>query len=138
MKKEKSCGVIVFKDEEVLLVRHWAGHWDFPKGHVEKGESEEETARREVLEETGLEVSIQPGFRRVINYMVKGHIPKEVVYFLGRPLAGELKAQESEVSEVTFLDYEAAKRRITFESNRDLLEEAWRFLKDNPNYIKSE
>ncbi|MEG2924609.1 MAG: NUDIX domain-containing protein, partial [Oscillospiraceae bacterium] len=51
MKKEKSCGVICFdlKEENprVLLIRHrFGGHWAFPKGHVEKGETETDTALR--------------------------------------------------------------------------------------------
>ena len=53
MEKEKSCGAVIFrkqKELEVLIVRQNEGHWCFPKGHVEKGESEQETAAREVLE----------------------------------------------------------------------------------------
>lgn len=36
MKYEKSCGCIIIKDGKVLLVKQQKGHWDFPKGHVEK------------------------------------------------------------------------------------------------------
>ena len=58
MKHEKSCGAICYTREEgaprVLVICHrYGGHWAFPKGHVEAGESEEETAMREVREETG-------------------------------------------------------------------------------------
>ena len=63
MKKEKSCGCIVFNDGKVLLVRHNKGHWDFPKGHVEPGETEEQTAKREVKEETNIDVEINTNFR---------------------------------------------------------------------------
>ena len=59
MKREKSCGVLVLRQQEdelyVVLLRHrFGGHWSFPKGHVEAGESERQTALREVREETGL------------------------------------------------------------------------------------
>ena len=59
MKMEKSCGAVVSRmtenGREILLIRHMnGGHWAFPKGHVEKDETEEQTARREILEETGL------------------------------------------------------------------------------------
>ena len=59
IKREKSCGVLVLRRQEdelyVVLLRHrFGGHWSFPKGHVEAGESERQTALREVREETGL------------------------------------------------------------------------------------
>ena len=53
---EKSCGVILFNGQEVLLLQHPdsknKGHWDFPKGHIENGETEPQTALRELAEET--------------------------------------------------------------------------------------
>ena len=58
MKFEKSCGCIVLNNEQVLLVKHNKGHWDFPKGHVEEGETEKQTALREVKEETNIDVQI--------------------------------------------------------------------------------
>ena len=59
MSYEKSCGAVVFRkyhgNIELLLIKHVVGgHWSFPKGHVEAGESERQTALREVREETGL------------------------------------------------------------------------------------
>ena len=57
MEHEKSCGAVIFRvgnATKYLLLHYEAGHWDFVKGHSEKGESEEETVRREILEETGL------------------------------------------------------------------------------------
>ena len=60
MKKEKSCGAVIYKFEEnevyVLLLKHNLGHWSFAKGHVEAGETEVETAKREVKEEVGLDI----------------------------------------------------------------------------------
>ena len=44
MKKEKSCGIVVFDHDKVLVVRMLDGHYGFPKGHVEENETEEETA----------------------------------------------------------------------------------------------
>ncbi|MFH1332713.1 MAG: NUDIX domain-containing protein, partial [archaeon] len=54
MIKEKSAGVIVYNNGEFLILQYTAGHWDFPKGHIEKGETERETALRELKEETGI------------------------------------------------------------------------------------
>lgn len=128
-KTEKSCGIILINDEgEYLILRHQPGHWDFPKGHVEAGEAEEETALREIREETGLRAEIIPGFRETINYLVKGHIPKEVVFFIGRPLTCEVTLQEEEISDYRFLPYELAREQLTFKSNRELLDKAQGFV----------
>ena len=86
MKFEKSCGAVCVWTEQgrrqVLMVRHIAGgRWAFPKGHVEAGEIEAQTALREVLEETGVRVVLLPEFRFVTQYSpVKGTM-KKVVYF---------------------------------------------------------
>ena len=68
LRYERSCGAIVFREinEElrVLLVQHSASHWSFPKGHVENGESDCETAIREVKEETGIDIEISSDFSR--------------------------------------------------------------------------
>ena len=89
IKREKSCGVLVLRRQEdelyVVLLRHrFGGHWSFPKGHVEPGETEEETACREVLEETSIHIDICPGFREVVSYSPKRDVTKDVIYFLGR------------------------------------------------------
>ena len=57
MKKEKSCGCIVIDGDQVLLIKNNYGRWTLPKGHMEKGETEQETAIREVKEETNLDVN---------------------------------------------------------------------------------
>lgn len=134
--QEKSCGVILLNEQnEFLIVRHNAGHWDFPKGHVEEGETEEETALREVLEETGLTAVILAGFRETLNYLVRGHIPKEVVFFLGRPVSQDIVLQSEEVSDFAFLPYPEAWQRLTFQSNRMLLEKAQAFLDAHPEQL---
>lgn len=81
MNYEKSCGAIVYRkhhgNTEILLVRHLkSGHWSFPKGHMEAGETEEDTARREIKEETGLDVLLDTGFRETVNYSPKKNTKK--------------------------------------------------------------
>ena len=94
MKKEKSCGAVVINDKnEVLLVYHNAGHISFPKGHVENNETEVETAYREVLEETGIEIEIMDNIREVNIYNLKGGIVKDVVFFKAKPITNILKPQ---------------------------------------------
>lgn len=88
----KSCGVLVVKGEpwnSFLLMRH-VDRWDLPKGHVDPGETEIETALRELEEETGLseqEIELLPDFRYAINYPIRGRrkgelLTKQLVIFL--------------------------------------------------------
>ncbi|MFB0918210.1 MAG: bis(5'-nucleosyl)-tetraphosphatase [Clostridiaceae bacterium] len=133
IKKEKSCGAVLLNDKnEYLVLKHFGGHWDFPKGHVEPGETETETALREVFEETGLNAELIPGFREVISYNIRGKVDKDVVFFIGRIKAdsGKVELQLSEVSEFKFLPYEEARKLITFDTNRSILDKADAFLKN--------
>lgn len=96
----KSCGVIPFRwngeTKEYLLVLQSNDCWSFPKGHMEPGEQEEETALRELLEETGLRAKLLPGKRAVCEYGFAPCYKKQVVFFLGQA-EGEFRAQASEV-----------------------------------------
>ena len=60
MPKEKSAGAVIFRMENgepyYLLLRYYSGHWEFAKGHIEEGESNEETVKREIEEETGIKI----------------------------------------------------------------------------------
>lgn len=137
MKHEKSCGAIVYKFEKdgtpkLLLVKHRSGgHWAFPKGHVEAGESEVQTAHREIFEETGLKVLLKDGFRESVEYSPKPNVIKEVVYFLGEAVAGMEHRQEEEISELKWLSIEDAKRQVTHEDSRRLIEDAKQFLSNS-------
>lgn len=132
MKKEKSCGAIIFKKENdnlfVLLVEQTAGHWGFPKGHVEKNETEEETAIREVKEETNIDIKLLKGFREVNKYIIGKLISKEVVYFIAKPTSFDLIKQDSEIKVVEWQDTtNALLYRITYESDCEILKKAVEF-----------
>ena len=118
MRHEKSCGAVIFRRINgvwnVLLIRHEKGnHVAFPKGHVELGETEAETAEREVREETGLVVRVDTDFRAENTYMVRSDTEKRVVYFIA--VAGDqpLTAQRGEVSEVAWEPVKTAPERLT-------------------------
>lgn len=94
--QERSAGVVGVRDEGgkrfflLLSVRTFSGgqRWEFPKGTIEQGETEEQAATREFREESGLqEITLVPGFRVPIRYFYRREgrlVLKEVVYFLGR------------------------------------------------------
>ncbi len=131
IKHEKSCGAVIFcqfpEGEKVLLLKHRLGHWDFPKGHVKVNETEEETALREVNEESGLKVVLDPGFRETINYSPKDKVSKDVVYFLGRcdeKEARNLAPQLSEIASALFVSLDEAENLITFASGKEILKKA--------------
>ncbi len=119
-KKEKSCGIMVFKDDSVLLVHHNQGHWGLPKGHVEENETEQETALRETKEETNVDAKIISDFRQVITYSPKENVLKDVVFFVGIPLSFDLKPQEKEAQEVKYVEIDEALELINSDT-KDLL-----------------
>ena len=121
MKYEKSCGAVVIEDNKVLLVKHNIGHWGFPKGHVEGNETEKETAKREVKEETNIEITIISDNRYKITYSPKKGIEKDVIFFIARANSKDIYPQEIEISEVKFVNYESAKKLITYDEERKVL-----------------
>ena len=133
MKYEKSCGSLVYRieNEEIylLLIRHKSGgHWSFPKGHVEKGETEIETALREVKEETNVSVRLKDGFREVVHYYPKPNIKKQVVYFIGDTDSDKVKRQEEEISEITWAPLGEAFNMVSFKNDKNLISKANAFL----------
>ena len=141
MKKVKSCGIIVFDDQEkVLMVKHKEGHYGFPKGHVEEGETKEEiTAHREVLEETNCDAIIIPGFREENKYIVKHkEEDKTVVFFVGRPnpdVPLNIKPQEGETEFAGFVSSKEAHKLLEdFPDVVHIFDKAIEFIeKENKN-----
>ncbi len=132
MKHEKSCGAVVYQYAEgkpLFLIEHMAlGHTSIPKGHVENGETEEETATREIREETNLEVELDSCFRHTVSYSPAPGIQKEVVFFIARAVSEKLINQECEVSALEWLPYEEALAAMTYDTDRETLSEAMRYL----------
>ena len=127
MEHEKSCGAIVFRkyhgNTELLLIKHAVGgHWSFPKGHVEPGETEAQTALREVREETGLEVQIDTSFREVVSYSPRKDTIKNVVYFLAWVKSKEIRPQPEEVLELRWEPQDQALALVTYATDRSVLQ----------------
>ena len=136
MKYEKSCGAVVFTcvDSEIryVLVQSRAGHFGFPKGHMEIGETEEETALREVFEEVRLRPLLLKNFREVSEYVLpSSHAQKQVVFFLGYYELQEIFLQEAELQQAVLVSYEEALVLLEHEDNRRILKNADLFLKND-------
>jgi len=132
---EKSAGAIVFRRKEgkiyYLLLHYELGHWGFPKGHIEKGETIEDTAQREIREETGIKgVKFIEGFREWIKYFYKsknGNVMKIVTYLLAGTKTKKVKLSY-EHKDYAWLPYEKALERLTFKNSKQILKKAHQYL----------
>ena len=136
MPTEKSCGTLVFKRQKdnsskYLLLHYGTGHWEFPKGHMEKNEKEEQTALRELKEETGIEdADLLDNFRETVKYFFKKGeetIYKEVIFFLAETHTDEVTLSNEHIG-YAWLNYEHAHKKLTFNNSKELLEKAEKFL----------
>lgn len=137
--KEKSCGAVVVRIKQnltlYLLVKHVkGGHWGLPKGHVDPGETEEQTARREIYEETGLVVKVVPGFLKRVYYHPRVFVKKEVVYFLALANQKKVNLPRDEIRHAVWLEAEDAAKLATHESTAEVILEARDFLAARPGY----
>lgn len=129
MQYEKSCGAVVYRkyhgNTEILLIKHVnSGHWSFPKGHVEADETEVETAKREIMEETSIEALIDSTFRETVSYSPKKDVQKEVVYFIARAKNTNFVLQKSEVSEAKWVDINYAYNILTYDNDKNIVNKA--------------
>ena len=136
---ERSCGAVVYRkindDYRYLLIRNRrSSNWSFPKGHVEAGETLEETAIREVLEETGLHVELLPGFVSKSQYSIQNRIQKTVQIYVASTKDTQTKIQVEEIEDYVWLTYEKALKNLKFENDKTILTDARNFLIEN-NYI---
>lgn len=126
---EKSCGGIIFyktrRNTKILLVKNNNGrYWSFPKGHIEEGETEQETAVREIKEETGLDVTLIKGFREVSEYCPFGKIRKRVVFFLARAFTDNVVKQDEEIDSFIWVDLQQARKMCTYDNDLRIIEKA--------------
>lgn len=135
MKHVKSCGFVAFKKVNnknlYLIIKSINGDIGFPKGHTEPGESEIQTAIRELKEETGVEVKVVPKFRRQLEYRLKRseETIKQSIYFLGECTLDNIVCQQTEVVWADFLCYNDAMKLLTFEETKRVLADAESFIR---------
>lgn len=141
--REKSCGVVPFREEDgeiLYLVISSAvtkrEHWEFPKGGVEEGEREVETALRELREETGVsDVELLPGYREPIRYIYRraeGLVFKQVVYFIGRVNDPHVIPRREEVKDYRWATYDEARKLLRHGNARELLFRCHAFITGKP------
>ncbi|MAF36861.1 diadenosine tetraphosphate hydrolase [archaeon] len=140
--REKTIGFVVFRKEgsgyRFLLLRHEGSYWNFPKGRAEAGESDLDTARRELLEETGIsKIKVHENFRHEYDYDFSSVIEegkrvkifKRAIFFLGEVEegTGDIKISDEHL-DYGWFDFKTASRRSFFQEGRDLLKVANRWL----------
>ena len=126
---EKSCGGIIFyktrQNVKMLLVKNNNGrYWSFPKGQIEEGETEQETAIREIREETGLDVTLVNNFREISEYCPFGKIRKRVVFFLARAFTDNVRIQEEEIDSYIWVDLQQARKLCSYDNDLRIIEKA--------------
>lgn len=130
LRKEKSCGCMIIKNRKVLLVYEKnRNFWGFPKGHMEEGENEIQTALREVKEEVGLEVEIDEQKRYTLNYIIRDEIDKTTVLYLATPKSEEIIMQESEIENIKWCDFDEALNTLTFENWKEMFKKVIKDIK---------
>lgn len=141
MSKEKSAGAVIVRFEKgkplYLLLRYEGtgknpkGYWDFPKGHIEEGENELQTAKREIAEETGIkDLTFLRGFRKSIVYFFqkKGKkIFKIVVFYLARTKTKDIKVSFEHLG-YQWVPFNEAIQQLEFSNAKQILTQAHHFL----------
>ena len=141
--QERSCGTVLFTvtdgEPKYLLIRARDGYCGFPKGHMEQGETEEETAFRETWEETSIKPIIDSSFRYEMSYRLSNGNRKTDVYFLAKfENQKPHRNQGFENFEYLLLPFDEAYQALTFENARQMLIAARNFQESHlPHTNKS-
>jgi 8-oxo-dGTP pyrophosphatase MutT (NUDIX family) len=135
VRREFSAGFVIFRqtpEGPVFLLLDYGKHWDYPKGHLEAGETAWRAAVRELREETGIKHVDRIGrFQRNMHYLFhskkKGLVSKTVTYFLGQTRTSAVTVSE-EHEGFLWLPYEQALARLTFDNAKQILSAAWKTM----------
>jgi 8-oxo-dGTP pyrophosphatase MutT (NUDIX family) len=138
MPQERSAGVIVFKRDgrvaggKLFLLLDYGKFWDFPKGHVERGEDDLTAALRELAEETGItDAQVIEGFGHEISYFFRNKgwkvVRKTVVFFLAETATRRIEISDEHVGG-EFLPLERALERVTYKNAKETLRAANDYL----------
>jgi len=114
-----------------LILNYSYGHWDFPKGNIENGESEIDTIKREIMEETGItDIKFIDGFRQQISYKYKKKsklVNKSVIYYIVETKSNKV-VLSFEHLDFAWLNLDDALNRLSFDNSKKVLKNANEFL----------
>lgn len=129
-----SAGFVLFHKQDgklrFLLLQYPGKYWDFAKGKIEKGETKQEAAIRELKEETGLTATMMPGFQEDLEYMFKqkGELYRKIVYYFIAEADQEEVILSPEHIAYAWLSYEDALAKLTYDNAKKILQKAYQFL----------
>jgi 8-oxo-dGTP pyrophosphatase MutT (NUDIX family) len=145
MKQLYSAGIITYTIENenilYLLLHYESGHWDLPKGKIEPGETKQEAALRELMEETELTAELDEEFEEEIKYIFTDYAPAEALakagdkklaqktayFFVGRATSKEVKLSD-EHTDYKWLPYKDALEQLTYDNAKTLLKKAHKHI----------
>ncbi len=134
MEFQFSAGFVVFRENnnqrEYLLLHYPHGHWDLPKGKMEKDESKHQTAIRELKEETGLDPHIIDGFEEQLSYFFRqeGQLIKKTVYFfLARASHDAVKLSHEHIG-CSWLSFNETLAQLSFDNAKVIIKKVEKFL----------
>jgi bis(5'-nucleosidyl)-tetraphosphatase len=139
MYDEISAGAVLHLMDEnfeinYLILNYSYGHWDFPKGNIESGETEIDTIKREVMEETGIiDIKLIEGFRQQISYKYRKKsklVHKTVIYYLAETKSNKVVLSFEHVN-FAWLNFNSALNKLSFENSKKVLKNAKEFLSNN-------
>lgn len=139
MYDEISAGAVLHLVDEnfeinYLILNYSYGHWDFPKGNIESGETEIDTIKREVMEETGIvDIKLIEGFRQQISYKYRKKsklVHKTVIYYLAETKSNKVVLSFEHVN-FAWLNFNSALNKLSFENSKKVLKNAKEFLSNN-------
>ncbi|MFA5022479.1 MAG: NUDIX domain-containing protein [Patescibacteria group bacterium] len=147
MLRQKTIGIVIFRRQEkmikYLLLHHEGEYWNFPKGRGEGLETEQDTALRELQEETGItEVKIIEGFKEEYDYDFEREIEggvsetfyKKAIFFLGEVKTSEVRISDEHL-DFGWCDYDIALKRLFFQNGQDILKKAHQFLLKEQGFV---
>ncbi|MCL5266448.1 MAG: NUDIX hydrolase [Chloroflexi bacterium] len=127
MVTEVSAGGVLLDDGDIFLLHKPNGEWVMPKGHLESGETPEQAAVREVLEETGLTARIVAKVgetRYQFRVQPSGQVKRKRVHWFLMKVDNRKLDVEPTFEEGVFLPVEDALKTLTFENDKDIARKA--------------